>query len=105
MTIKITIIIVVCIILISLTNSSCVIDENRRAKKLATKTPYEYVVHSSQKSIKFPDENCKPSKFWLISRHGTRYPSKKGVEALINMIPEILNNIDLEQTKLCDKAQ
>ena len=98
---KIKITIIVCTIIISL-SKSCVIDENRRAKKLATKTPYEYV-HSNHKSIKFPDENCKPSKFWLISRHGTRYPSKKGVEALINMIPEILNKIDLGQTELCDK--
>ena len=98
---KIKITIIVCTIIISLSNS-CVIDENRRAKKLATKTPYEYV-HSNHKSINFPDENCKPSKFWLISRHGTRYPSKKGVEALINMIPEILNKVDLGQTELCDK--
>ena len=81
--------------MISFTNS-CVIDENRRAKKLATKTPYEYVLdlsRSSKKSIELPDKDCNPSKFWLISRHGTRYPSKKGIEALIDMIPEILNNI------------
>ena len=102
---KIKINIIVCTIIISFTNS-CVIDESRRAKKLATKTPYEYVldsIRSSKKSIELPDEDCKPSKFWLISRHGTRYPSKKGVEAIIDIIPEILNNIDLRETKLCEK--
>ena len=103
---KIKVNIIVCTIIISFTNS-CVIDENRRAKKLATKTPYEYVldsIRSSKKSIELPDEDCKPSKFWLISRHGTRYPSKKGVEAIIDIMPEILNNIDLRETKLCEKG-
>ena len=84
-----------------LPGQSCVIvDENRLTKTLATKTPYEYV-RANNTLFSFP-EQCYPSKFWLISRHGTRYPSRKGIEAIQYVLPEILKSVDLLQSVLCE---
>ena len=84
-----------------LPGQSCVIvDENRLTKTLATKTPYEYV-RANNTLFSFP-EQCYPSKFWLISRHGTRYPSRKGIEAIQFVLPEILKSVDLLQSDLCE---
>lgn len=33
--------------------------------------------------------DCIPSKFWLLSRHGTRLPGKKDIE----LLPQALNNV------------
>ena len=85
---------------ISLANP-CVIEESRIVKNLATKTPYEYL-KSNENLVSLP-ENCKPSKFWLMSRHGTRYPSKKGINGINYILPEILNKIDLtKNSQLCE---
>ena len=81
----------------------CVIDESRIVKNLATKTPYEYLKPNEEKLVDFP-EDCKPSKFWLISRHGTRYPSKKGIKGINFILPEIINTIDLtKNSQLCEQ--
>merc|ERR1712223_1019283 len=79
-------------------SETCIIDESLRARNLASKTPYEYTFDPDT-NMKFP-EACEPSKIWLVSRHGTRYPSKSGIDAINQILPSLTS---LNQTKLCTK--
>ena len=78
-------------------SEECMIDPDRRVKSLATKTPYAYS-HGNLKEIELP---CPAEKIWLLSRHGTRYPSKQGIKMMNEMIPKILEKIDESKSKLC----
>ena len=78
-------------------SEKCIIDQERRVKALGTKTPYAYG-HGNLQDIDLP---CPAEKIWLLSRHGTRYPSKQGIKLMNEVIPTILENIDESKTKLC----
>lgn len=89
----------ICLTISLVASDKCIIDESLRANNLATKTPYEYTFDPNT-NLEFP-KNCEPSKIWLVSRHGTRYPSKKGIDAINHVLPGILNS--LTKSKLCAK--
>lgn len=68
----------------------------------ATTTAYETV---RGQSINLNVSTCTPSKFWLVSRHGTRLPA---VANLVNILEnyerlhkEVLSNYDNGRTSLC----
>ncbi len=58
----------------------------RVSRHLATKTPYSFVANTAAR--RDDPEGCEPRQFWLISRHGTRYPSKRGLQAIVERLPE-----------------
>lgn len=62
--------------------------DRTQVKHFATKTAYE-VIHGPSSSREHIVPNCRPSKFWLLSRHGTRLPGKKAISAL----PQTLKNV------------
>lgn len=49
--------------------------------------------------------NCTPSKFWLVSRHGTRLPNEADIQNMIDMNErlkaDILRNYIMGRTSLC----
>ncbi len=46
----------------------------------ATKTPYTFVVNANTTdAVEDLPHGCQVEQIWLISRHGTRYPSEEGV--------------------------
>ena len=93
------ILIIIVLQIIDVSSKTCMIDENLRAKNLATKTPYEYNNVGKFPNFEIPQE-CEPIKFWLVSRHGTRYPSKSGINAINTILPTILKS---DKSKLCAK--
>ena len=76
----------------------CIIDESLRARNLASKTPYDYNFDPNT-NLEIPT-GCEPTKFWLVSRHGTRYPSKSGIDAINQILPSLTR---LNDSKLCEK--
>lgn len=62
--------------------------DRSQSKRFATKTAYE-LIHGSSSSREHIVPNCTPSKFWLLSRHGTRLPGRKDIE----LLPQTLHNI------------
>ncbi|XP_063698995.1 multiple inositol polyphosphate phosphatase 1-like [Culicoides brevitarsis] len=77
--------------------------------RFATKTAYEFA-KGAQTNNDYYVPNCEPKKIWILSRHGTRYPSAKEMkqmEKLQNLRDEILDNYDTRRSKpdqgaLCD---
>ncbi|XP_062550122.1 multiple inositol polyphosphate phosphatase 1-like [Armigeres subalbatus] len=59
-----------------------------QSKHFATKTAYE-VVRGSASSKDHIVPNCTPTKFWLLSRHGTRLMGEKDIASL----PQALNTL------------
>ncbi|GAB0089856.1 hypothetical protein DMENIID0001_044730 [Sergentomyia squamirostris] len=57
-------------------------------KHFATKTAYQFV--RGNENIM---EECLPLKFWLLTRHGTRYPSAKDIAKISEILPGIQENI------------
>jgi multiple inositol-polyphosphate phosphatase/2,3-bisphosphoglycerate 3-phosphatase len=54
----------------------------------ATKTPYSCIVsNSTAEKVVVP--HCEAKQIWLIARHGTRYPSRKGVEHITEYLPKL----------------
>lgn len=76
--------------------------DRTQVKHFATKTAYE-VIHGPSSSREHIVPNCRPSKFWLLSRHGTRLPGKKAISALPqtlkNLRDSILDNYDVRRTR------
>lgn len=77
--------------------------------RYATKTAYEFA-KGAQTNNDYYVPNCEPKKLWLLSRHGTRYPSAKEIKYMAdlqNLRDEILDNYDVRRSKpdrgaLCD---
>ncbi|XP_055621311.1 multiple inositol polyphosphate phosphatase 1 isoform X2 [Toxorhynchites rutilus septentrionalis] len=74
--------------------------DRTQSKHFATKTAYELIRATSNREHVVP--NCRPSKFWLLSRHGTRLPGKKDIESLprtlLNLRESILDNYGIRRT-------
>ncbi len=93
--------------LLSLTSSDdserCEGTTDRLSKHLSTKTPYTYVANLAT-TLEKPS-SCEPRQVWFISRHGTRYPSKKGLRLILDRLPEMALDIreafDSGQVSLC----
>lgn len=76
--------------------------DRTQSKHYATKTAYE-VIHGSSTSREHIVPNCRPSKFWLLSRHGTRLMGKKAIsdlpKTLNNLRDSIIDNYDVRRTR------
>ena len=73
--------------------------------KAATKTPYRCVAPEGGR-WKLPDREelpvgCEAKKVWLLARHGTRYPSEKGILHMTRRLPEIASGLR-KSGPLCD---
>lgn len=55
-----------------------------------TKTPYEFT-HGLIKNNSVP--NCDPVQIWMLTRHGTRYPGKKEINNIKNILPGLQSSI------------
>lgn len=68
----------------------------------STKTAYET---SRGQSINASVSSCTPSKFWFVSRHGTRLPSTADLRNIFEyneiLHSDILSNYDSGRTSLC----
>lgn len=62
--------------------------DRTQSKHFATKTAYE-LIRGSSTSQEHVVRHCRPSKFWMLARHGTRLPGKSD----INSMPPILNDL------------
>ncbi|XP_055532258.1 multiple inositol polyphosphate phosphatase 1-like [Wyeomyia smithii] len=76
-------------------------NDRTQSKHFATKTAYE-VIRGSISSREHIVPDCRASKFWLLSRHGTRLPGKKDIEflsrTLNNLRDSILDNYENRRT-------
>ncbi|XP_076549353.1 multiple inositol polyphosphate phosphatase 1 isoform X1 [Osmia lignaria lignaria] len=70
--------------------------------RLGTKTPYRFILNHDDSPFEY--SGCSPTKIWLILRHGTRYPGKKHVPAMIEKLPKlqeiILDNYQKNKTDI-----
>ncbi|CAO1438543.1 unnamed protein product [Diamesa hyperborea] len=67
----------------------------------STKTSYEV---ARGRSVHPAVSNCKPSKFWMLQRHGTRLPNENQIVKFPNIVPrreEIVRNYNAGLTALC----
>lgn len=61
------------------------------------KTLYDEVREKIVEEVKIP--GCIPKQFWLLSRHGARYPGPLEMHSLISRLPALKDNI-LENSKV-----
>lgn len=69
----------------------------------SSKTAYQFV-KSHNPNFDLP--GCKPTKFWMLSRHGTRYPSERFIGEDIPAIKKIhqqFENQILDTCQLCEE--
>ncbi|XP_021966379.1 multiple inositol polyphosphate phosphatase 1 [Folsomia candida] len=57
---------------------------------LATKTPY---LHPAQLRHHASHDSCTPIQIWMVVRHGTRNPSAKVIRKIINLLPNVRDQI------------
>ncbi|PSN34766.1 Multiple inositol polyphosphate phosphatase 1 [Blattella germanica] len=83
----------------------CYADEENPYLMFGTKTAYEFVHEKPRNPENVP--HCQPVQFWLLSRHGTRYPNKKDIarmEHLPELRDQILRNHEIrKQGRLCER--
>lgn len=75
--------------------------DKSQALRYATKTAYELAKHVPSNNDYYVP-NCEPKKIWLLSRHGTRYPSAKEMKYMAdlqNLRDEILANYEERRSK------
>ncbi len=60
-------------------------------RHLATKTPYTYVANNDSDEV--VGSGCVARQFWLLSRHGTRYASERGMRHILETLPEMAREI------------
>ncbi|PSN38479.1 Multiple inositol polyphosphate phosphatase 1 [Blattella germanica] len=58
----------------------CLARDNAPYVLFSTDTAYENIHGKSTSQVTIPQ--CKPVQFWLLSRHGTRYPDEEGITAM-----------------------
>lgn len=71
--------------------------------RMNTKTAYQLVKGGSTDLVNVPP-GCTPSKFWILSRHGTRLPTAKHIEKMKKLPQfqsEILENNGKGKGGLC----
>lgn len=68
-----------------------------------TKTAYEFVHEKTRNPEDVP--NCRPIQFWMLSRHGTRFPETKTIHTMQRMSDlrdQIINNHEIRRKgRLC----
>lgn len=57
----------------------------------ATKTPYELINNEDSSPVSIP--GCEPVMFWMVARHGTRYPPPNDVFRMKDRLPKLLKNV------------
>ncbi|XP_069691317.1 multiple inositol polyphosphate phosphatase 1-like [Periplaneta americana] len=71
----------------------------------ATGTAYELIYDKRTSPVSI--EQCEPQQFWLISRHGTRYPPSDGIaslQTLSNLRDNIIQNHEIaKRGRLCEE--
>ncbi|XP_058121846.1 multiple inositol polyphosphate phosphatase 1 [Anopheles ziemanni] len=86
-------------------------DERKQVRHFATKTMYE-VIRPPDTDRQHIVPNCAPVKFWLLSRHGTRLPSKGDIVEMPTQLKllqdAIIDNYYTRRTmpdngRMCDK--
>ncbi|KAJ8722584.1 hypothetical protein PYW07_003764 [Mythimna separata] len=71
---------------------------------LGSRTPYRFIANKNDTRIKYP--NCKDSKIYMVTRHGTRLPSRKDIAAvpqLVKLKYEILLQHEQGKGQLTDE--
>lgn len=70
-----------------------------------TKTAYEFVHEKSRNPEDIP--HCHPIQFWMLSRHGTRFPDMQTIytmQRLSDLRDQIINNREIRHNgRLCDE--
>lgn len=83
----------------------CRSEDTNPYNHFASKTAYEEVRGTFTEVLKSP--GCHPRLFYLIARHGTRYPNKKTIALLNEVLPplqeDILAAVDDNKAHLCDQ--
>ncbi|XP_037908687.1 multiple inositol polyphosphate phosphatase 1-like [Hermetia illucens] len=75
--------------------------EKLQTKHFSSKTAYE-IVKGADYGKQYTVPYCKPVKFWLLSRHGTRLPDEKTIDKLPDLQvlrEEIIKNYEVRRTK------
>lgn len=76
----------------------CYAKENSPYKLYASKTSYGQVHGWDTQEVKYP--GCEVKHFYLLSRHGTRYPDSDDIKEMQERLPNIQKAI-VEKEKLC----
>jgi len=109
-----------CLSLISITKSVAEVSTERschifgkgiKNKNYSTKTPYQYIVDDLnvedtgdyQGSGSHSINKCENLQYWSLIRHGTRYPSAKGIE-ILNEYSKLIRDriVESKTSQLCD---
>lgn len=45
------------------------------------------------KEARLPFKDCQPAQIWMLTRHGTRYPTKKQIKGMRNRLPDLRESI------------
>lgn len=81
----------------------CEADEKNPYVYFGTKSSYELIrQNKTYRSV----PGCEPIKLWLLSRHGTRYPSVDKMERMkngVNLRDRIVQNYEENRGSLCEK--
>lgn len=84
--------------------NTCYAEEQLPYLFFSSKTAYQYIYDKKPQVIPY----CKPVQVWMLSRHGTRYPSLKEIKRMkdLNILrTQILKNMETQdpQKRLCEK--
>jgi len=71
--------------------SICYSEEERPYLLTGTKTGYGAVGNANTSEVTI--DGCVPSHFWLLARHGTRYPSSQAMGPMRNLLPKIQEQV------------
>ena len=69
---------------------------------MSTKTGYTQIVKDLPPALKMKESQCEPLHLWTVVRHGTRYPSVKGIKLMTNTLPGLRDKI-VAAGKLCHR--
>lgn len=72
-------------------NAQCVPVSKIASKIQATKTPYDYVAYNNISNGALP--GCEAKQIWMVTRHGTRYPSADGLNILTDRLPRVVDTL------------
>lgn len=73
--------------------TSCLFDPKKLVKNLSTKTPYFYISSEQNRSQQLDGRINGTLQLWLIARHGTRYPSDSGLDAIKTKLQKFIQKV------------
>ena len=80
--------------------NECFARRQTQVKNLATKTPYDFIARKEDlQDLTLP--KCEAVQFWMVARHGTRYPSKSGLKSMLKDLPNLAQSLSSEESELC----